>query len=374
MNEPPPTSRVPAAVSEEPPRSPLVWIVSGYRAGERTQMLALAQALGWRCEIKTLAHRAWDFVPGLLRLSSLAGIDLDESSDLKAPWPDVVITAGMRNEPVARWIRHHAGKRCRLVNIGRPWAGYHHFDLIVTTPQYRLPERHNILQNTGTLHLVSESILATASARWQPAFSHLPGPCIGLLVGGDSGPYTLGPRAAERLARHASRMAKDAGGSLLITTSSRTSRAATDALARGLDCPHYLHRWTPDQDHNPYLGVLALSHTLIVTSDSVSMLSEAVGTGKPVLIYDLEEADSDDFRWGALLYRFLMRFGHQRLTRDLDLFHRRLTESGRAAWLGDIPPSGPAGSTGDLERAVRRVQSLVIENESHYASVRSDSA
>jgi mitochondrial fission protein ELM1 len=39
---------------------------------------------------------------------------------------------------------------------------------------------------------------------------------------------------------------------------------------------------------NPYAGILALSDRLIVTSDSVSMVSEALATGHPVETFDLE--------------------------------------------------------------------------------------
>ena len=39
---------------------------------------------------------------------------------------------------------------------------------------------------------------------------------------------------------------------------------------------------------NPYFGYLALADTIIVTSDSVSMVSEACSTGKPVYVLDLE--------------------------------------------------------------------------------------
>jgi len=345
-------------------RDPLVWVISGYRAGEQTQMTALAEALGWPFRVKALKHRPWDFAHGLLRLSSLAGIDRRTSDVLQPPWPDLVITAGMRNEPIARWVRERAGSGCVLVNVGRPWAGFDCFDLVVTTPQYRLPDRPNILQNVGTMHLVNESTLSAARDRWKPRFEDLPSPRIGVLVGGNSGPYTFGPRAAGRLAAQASRMAKDTGGSLLVTTSARTATSATDVLASGLDCPHYLYRWNPDPALNPYLGILAVAEAFIVTADTVSMLSEAVGTGKPVHIFGLEGDGSGDFRPSAVLYRMLMEYGHPRLTRDLELFHRRLTESGRAVWLGHDSWSSRSNPRplDDLHRAAQRVRQLVASS------------
>ena len=340
---------------------PLVWVISGYRAGETTQLLALAEALGWPFEVKELRHRRWDFVPGLLRLSSPAGVEKAAQGEIRPPWPDVVLSAGMRNEPLARWIRDRAGGRCRLVNVGRPWAGFDHFDLVITTPQYRLPNRHNILQNIGTMHLVGDHALAAAARQWKPEFERLPGPYIGVLIGGNSGPYTLGPAAARRLAIAAGRLARQMKGSVLATTSSRTSAAASEAFAEALDCPHYLFRWSSDATHNPYHGILATADLLIVTSDTVSMISEAVGTGKPVFVFDLD--GNDDVRPGAFFYRLLMRFGHPRLTRDLELFHRRLTETGRAAWLGQPLSTVRSEPLDDLARAVARVQALVASRD-----------
>ena len=85
--------------------APRVWTVAAYRAGEQGQTLALAAALGWPFEIKTLSYRWPAIRTNVLRGSDLGGIDVAQSSPLAPPWPDLVISAGMRNEPVCRWIR-----------------------------------------------------------------------------------------------------------------------------------------------------------------------------------------------------------------------------------------------------------------------------
>ena len=345
-------------------RPPAVWVVAGYRAGERTQLLALAEALQWPFEVKRLKYRSYDFVPGLWRVPSLAGIDKDASTPLRPPWPEIVISAGMRNEPICRWIKARSGGQAKLVHIGRPWADCANFDLVVTTPQYRLPKRDNVQQNLGTLHRVTEASLASAAKTWSHAFDHLPEPRIGLILGGNSGPYTLGPNAGRALGSLASATAGRNGGSLLISSSARTSCAATDALISAVDCPHFIYRWSADEESNPYLGILALSDSFIVTSDSVSMLSECCATGKAVLMFDLEggQTHTTDFRAGANLYRLLMRAGPRRLTRDLTLFHQSLLESGQAAWITD-DRSGRTADSGpdDVAAAVTRVRALVTE-------------
>lgn len=361
----------PASVSAEAGRRtaslPQVWLVTGYRAGERNQILALAEALGWPYQLKQLSYRPAGFVTSLLRRSVLSGIRPDGSSALQPPWPDLVISAGMRNEPVVRWIQAQSGGATRLVHIGRPWARTACFDLLITTPQYRLPERDNILHNTFTLHRVTAERLADEARRWRPRYAGLPGPYVGVILGGDSGPYSLGVNTATLIAQRVSALAGELGATVLATSSARTPPRALEAFERALTVPFDLYRWRANDTANPYFGILALGEALVVTADSISMLSEACATGKPVYMAELAGCGfpmrpgsrlSGDFRAGALVYGAMMKFGHPRMSRDLRLVHRALLEQGRAVWLGERFGTPPPAPPDDVEQAVRRVQRL----------------
>ncbi len=347
---------------------PVVWLIDAYRAGERGQVRALVDALGWPTETRQLDYRKWVVMPHVLGRASLRGITARSRAGLQPPWPDLVISSGVRNEPVCRWIRARSGGRTRYVHVGRPWGPLAGFDLVITTPQYRVPEHPAVLHNQLTLHGLTPERLAQARGAWVGAFADLPEPRIAVLAGGDSGPFTLGPRAAARLAREASRAAAASGGSLMVTTSSRTRESAVRALQSGLDAPHRLYRWRPGDTTNPYLGILAWADRLIVTGDSIAMLSEACATGNPVAMFDLGGMrrgvrEPVDFRLGAILYRALLRWGWGPLSRDITQVHHALRESGRAVWLGEPEPDELPGSHGDsdLERAVRAVQRLFGE-------------
>lgn len=346
---------------------PRVWLVTGYRAGERSQILALGEALGWPFELKELSYRKTEFRTSLFRGSDLRGIRLRRSSPLAPPWPDLVISGGMRNEPVGRWIRKQSGGRTRLVHIGRPWAKLDQFDLIITTPQYRLPEQHNVLQNALTLHRVGADRLAKEAHSWEPRFVDLPKPHIGVILGGNSGPYTLGSKALESLFQQASGMASRCDGSLLVSTSARTPRSAAQVLKRNVSVPHYLYQWQANDPANPYFAILALSDELIVTADSISMLSEACATGKPVYMAELGgygypmrpgRKTPVDFRLSALTYSWMMRFGPKRLSRDIRLVHRNLLSRSRVVWLGDAFRHPTDTDTTDMDCALQRVHAL----------------
>jgi len=342
---------------------PRVWLIQSYRAGENAQLLALAEALGWPFELKRLHYRPWGFLVNLPRLIGLAGIDRSRSSPLQPPWPDLLIAAGLRNEPVVRWIRRQAGGQVKLVHIGRPWADLAQFDLVITTPQYRLPARPNVLLNQLTLQRVTAGRLAEAAALWAPRLAALPRPYIAVLVGGNSGPYTFDRATAQRLGQAANALAVELGGSLLVSSSARTPAEPFEALAAMLQGPAYVYRWTPDSSENPYYGLLALADALIVTSDSIAMLTEACATRKPVYIFDMGAGPSDRSwtwaHWAAFGYRQLLRFGPKKLGRDVGMVHRALIDAGRAVWLGQaFPPGPPPPPLADVQCAVARVRAL----------------
>ena len=206
----------------------------GHKAGDNSQILALAEGLGWPFEIKHLVYRPTELLTNLLAPLTLLGIVRQKSSPLAPPWPDLIISAGRRNEPPCRWIQARADKRVRLVHVGRPWALIENFDLVVTTPQYRLPRRPNVLHNTTPLQRVAHDRLREAAARWAPRLAHLPRPYTAVMIGGNAGPYVLDREAATLLGRAASAFARRRGGSLLVSTSARTPKETTRA-ARGGD-------------------------------------------------------------------------------------------------------------------------------------------
>ncbi len=366
-----------ASVRREAPRA---WLLMGDRAGDNAQILGLGEALGWPLEIKDLVYTSYEKFVNLPFLATLKGVVREQSSPLEPPWPDLVISAGRRNEPVARWIQAQADHPVRLVHVGRPWAPLSCWDLVVTTPQYRLPELPNVLHNETPLHRVTRERLAKEAELWKHRVAGLPRPFVTLLAGGNSGPYPFDRESGERLGRESSALAERQGGSLLVSTSARTPVDTTNALFQAIRCPAYRFRWTPGANENPFFGFLGLADAVIVTGDSVSMMAEACATGQPVYIYDTGDGKTSmrtPIEWGgpgapppgsgprwhrshlkAFVYRQTMRMGPLRWTRDIRIVHRLLIDTGRAAWLGEGEPDPAAPPLQDVARAVERVRAL----------------
>lgn len=363
--------------------TPLVWLLMGNRAGDNSQVLGLGEALGWRLVEKRFEYKSYEKVVNLPFSGHLRGVEQAASDLLEAPWPDLVISAGRKNEPIARYIRDQADKPVRLVHVGRPWAKVETWDLVVTTPQYRLPHDPNVLHNETPLHRVTRDRLDEAAKEWSDRVADLPRPLIAILAGGNSGPYPFDRASGERLAREADALVDEIGGSLLVTTSARTLPETTEAMFTHIKSPSILYQWKKNDPDNPFFAFLGLADRVIVTADSVSMMTEACATGRPVYLYDTGEGrtsmkdnpwldgrgdqvrESDGAavglnRWHlkAHIYRITMRLGPQRLTRDIRIVQQLLVDTKRAVWLGDGHTEAVPPPLRDVERAADRVRAL----------------
>lgn len=355
-----------------------VWVLLGKKAGDNNQVLALADAVGWPVEEKHIRAHGWELIPHLLLRVTLGGIDRQTSSPLEAPWPDLVISAGRRNEPVARWIRRQSGGRTRLVHIGRPWAPLDCYDLIVTTPQYFLPERPNIIHNPLPLHRITPQVVSTAAAELAPEVDALPQPYTTVLIGGDSGPFVFTPEKARHMAEGVNRLVATSGGSALVTDSPRTPPAAAEAFRTALEVPAHTYWWHDRSADatatNPYLAYLGLASRFVVTGESMSMLAEASALGKPLYLFDPGDPPGPwwrqphNFRHKPLSHRVAMRVAPRRMRRDVSRIQEALVKAGRARWLEDAPEliaegeswarSEPLDGNSGLEQAAARVREL----------------
>ncbi|UCC14157.1 MAG: mitochondrial fission ELM1 family protein [Gammaproteobacteria bacterium] len=357
-----------------------VWVLLGHKAGDNNQVMALAESLGAPFDEKHLRYRHSELLSNILLGPTLAGIPRQYRPQLTPPWPRLVISAGRRNEPVARWIRQQANEPVRLVHVGRPWARPDRFDLIVATPQYALEGHPNVIELDLPLHRISEARLADAAEEWEPRMAALRQPRIALLVGGDSGPFHLDPAKAGRLGREANQLAESLNGSLMVTTSARTPRAAAQALSQSLTGQHFFFQWKPDSRENPFLAFLALADRFIVTGESMSMLTEACATRRPVYIFDMRDNGPDlrgsgrmirlranlrrmrsMLRYRALTHRLAQLVAPQRLRRDVGRLHTRLVDSGRAVFLGETFPDSQPPPLPDIQPATAEVLQLLTD-------------
>ncbi len=271
------------------------WLLHDGKAGNLSQLAGLSGALGGRSsQLRATVDLPWSLLPG--GWWRRGARPAPASDPLAPPWPDVVIGAGWRTGRAVLWVRGRSGGSAFAVQIQD--CGLHPglFDL-VTVPRHDRLRGPNVVVTDGAIHKVTAPALAAAAAIWAPRLAHLPRPLVAVLIGGSNRAYRMTAEAAGALADRLATMRRDHGAGLLVTASRRTGPDAAGILRQRLEGPGTFF-WDGAGD-NPYLGFLALAEAIIVTSDSVSMPSEAAATGKPLYIFHLPGGSAKFTRFHA---------------------------------------------------------------------------
>jgi mitochondrial fission protein ELM1 len=271
-------------------------VVTDGKSGMESQCLGLAEALGLEPTIFRIALREpWRSLAPHLRIA-LAGAFVGEP--FSPPWPDLLIATGRQSVPASLYICQRS-PRTRRVQIQSPAIQSRNFDLVVA-PVHDDLWGANVIQTIGALHRATPERLGASAETLAPQIAALPHPRVAVLIGGANGVYSFGAEDARALAAELARQASHLGGSILVTPSRRTGEQniaiLRGALAR---TPGYFWDGTGD---NPYFGILGSADVILVTSDSVNMVTEACASGRPVYIYDLPGGSRKFTRFHEALY------------------------------------------------------------------------
>ncbi len=272
------------------------WVVTDGKAGNENQCVGLAERLGLVPVIKRIVLRPpWGQLVPFLRQGLGAAFSADGDA-VSPPWPDLLIASGRPSVAASLYARRASaasgGRRTFTVQIQNPVISPDHFDLLAV-PRHDGLLGDNVVTTRGSLHRVTAELLRAEADKFRHIISGIPGPLTAVVVGGKNSVYDFAPSDASRLAAMLSVAVKDSGGGLLVTMSRRSGKDCAAALREGLrGAPSFI--WNGEGE-NPYYGMLGLADTIVVTSDSVNMASEACSTGKPVHVFHLE-GGSEKFR------------------------------------------------------------------------------
>lgn len=315
-----------------PSSKPACWVISDGAAGNERQALALARALGLDPRVLRVRLREpWNLFAPRLTLGARAAIHDAQNNPLAAPWPDIAIGCGRRAALVTRMLRDWSDARCFTVQILDPRIDSNAFDVVIA-PQHDHVSGSNVVHSIGAMNTVDHEWLGTARAHFAH-YAAFPAPRTAVLIGASNRAQRLDDAYFDALLeRLGARHATD-GGSFLVSVSRRTPVAITTRLrAAFARFPGMF--WSGNADgENPYAGILAWADRIVVTPDSVNMLSEASATGKP-------------------LYTFAPR----PIAGKLAVFHTELRASGHLRLLdGDThpPQAAPLAETAAIAELVQ---------------------
>lgn len=273
-----------------------IWVLTDGKAGMVAQASGLAERVGALLDlpIREFVLRSgfpWRFLPAAVWPPGTMGLS-PRSPRPEAPWPVMTVSCGRHGVGPALAIKQRSGGRTYAVHVQHPRAGLSRFDLIAAPRHDRL-DRKNAISTLGAVHRVTPEKLVREGAIWGERLADLPFPRVAVIIGGANGVYRFGRAEAEALGLLLRRMAEQQGVGLMVTPSRRTGSEQIEALAQALDgTGAYL--WDM-AGQNPYPGILALADHILVTCDSVNMVSEACLTGKPVQVINLPGTGTGKF-------------------------------------------------------------------------------
>ncbi len=266
------------------------WGITDGSAGMVAQVSSLSAAMSLVPEMKIISlKKPWALLPNICYDSPLKSCILPyalcEPENITASCPDMVISCGRKAALVALALKKkHSG--IKAIHIQDPQLSPQYFDVVVAMEHDKV-KGNNVIKTLFALHSITPEALATAKEKFAPRFLAYPQPHIAVLLGGSTNKYTLTKEHMENVIVDLQEWLAGTKGSLLITSSRRTGAENLADLQQAFAGNKNVYIYD-GKEENPYMGMLACADEIIVTNDSVNMMSEAFATGKPVTILELE--------------------------------------------------------------------------------------
>ena len=267
-----------------------LWAVTDGAAGNARQALALAEALAQRLDaavepVVVVGRYPWRAAAPRALHGAARHFDPTFMARLRADQPDLVVGCGRVSALATRLARECSSGPCRAVQILDPRLPGPHWDARVV-PEHDSHRDARTVTCVGSLHPVDDRWLAEAGQAWRRQEGGIEVPQVALLLGGP----TRRARWTSAQLQSWLRSVADWPGvrnNLWVIGSRRTPTSVRRWLRQQDEIP--LQRlWLDHSDGpNPYPAALSLAARLVVSPDSVNMLTEAAATRAHVFVPSL---------------------------------------------------------------------------------------
>jgi mitochondrial fission protein ELM1 len=244
----------------------------------------------------------------------------------------------------------------RAVHLGYPRISPRHFDLVVPTPEYPVPDAPNVVRIPFALSRLAAAPAFDAAEL--ESLSRLPHPRRLFVLGGPTLYWELPEHQIVSCVRELIGITERQGGSVLAIGSPRTPPHLLAAVEQELKRAHVPTFMAPREGKPSYRAMVAAADEIYVTADSVAMVADAVNTRKPVGIVPIAKSTLGH---AVMTVTDRLRPGKRLRPRDLRFFWRALEEHGFDGTIAAPRASSPADFTADIAERVRRLLKLPPE-------------
>ena len=297
-----------------PQRSVLV--LSDGKAGHFKQSLAVVEAMRglpfaieqavveikFKNRLQRMALEACCFLFGLrgeplVRFLLARQCSSDAMQELFLRAYDAVVSCGSSLAFANRFFsKYHQAKSIAVMKPGI--ADMRAFDLLIVAEHDCLPLHKNMVAIKGALSGRPEKPSAAAQKvieGYGLNVGSLPRPVIGLVVGGDNKYLALDTDLLTPIVRGLKQFAQEKAATIIATSSRRTSAAVEALLRQELKDFSQCTMLIIANEHNPDGAIEALFEAcdmLVISGESISMISEALAYGKYVFVFPLRRKKS----------------------------------------------------------------------------------
>ena len=262
-------------------------IISDGTEGMENQSMALAKSLGFKFNLlKTKPFWLCRLFPTFL--AGRFKIPLSNNDTIfKANNYTILITCGRRMAGInigLKRIYRKNNKKIFTIHIQNPNIASVYFDLLVV-PEHDNLTGKNIIVSEGSLHSVDMKNIKIAYDKL--GIRHLKElkEHIVVLIGGNTRTQKLTAEYENKFISEIKRIQKIFKSKIVLCPSRRTPENLLKYF--NVKKPEDVIIAAKKNNENPYPGIIYNAKFIIATTDSINLLSEAIGSGKEVFVLDL---------------------------------------------------------------------------------------
>ena len=253
------------------------WILSDNLVGHEKQSISLAEKLN--INYKLIKIKKINFIKR--NLSSF--FNLEKKSFFKPPYPKIIISCGKSTAYYSKMIKQKAKNKIFSIFIQKPPINLSNFDVVIS-PKHDKCKGLNVIETQGALTKINSKYIKNINKKKAPSI--LKKKFVTVLIGGDSRHHKITKSILDKIIKSLQLIEEQKKIRIFILVSRRTGKKNYLYLKKNLVNKNFIFI-LPNSKKVSYLNAISFAKAIIVTSDSVSMVTEASSTGKPTYIIDI---------------------------------------------------------------------------------------
>ena len=257
------------------------WVISDGTKGMENQSLALAKLLNINFELVKYNPPYFLKKFPLIRKLFISSVK-DHLLKNKSP-PSFIITTGKRMAGVSIALKFILKDKVKNIHIQNPKLPFEYFDLLLI-PEHDNITAKNVIQTKGALTFFNFNELNEFQEREINLIKRSKKNLVLLMIGGNSKRYKPKNFDYYHLSMKVLEATKNLNCKLLVLLSRRTPLKAAKILNYSFIKHDENFQIVTSTEQNPYPEILQIADYIIVTSDSVNMVSETATLPIPLFV------------------------------------------------------------------------------------------